>query len=130
MIIFSKCSRCTIIFNTPLICCCSPLSVPVVRGEVAMATVISSLSFLSSSHFSLATFSITSLQLLPSFAIVLPSPPTRSRSLLAQSSHYIPGLPHLHFNPLSGPSALFSNFSTPILSTCLPISTYSSPLSS
>ena len=33
MIIFSKCSRCTIIFNTPLICCCSPLSVPVVRGE-------------------------------------------------------------------------------------------------
>ena len=56
--------------------------------RLAMVAVNFSLSFLSSSHFSLPTFSITSLQLL-SFAVVLHSPPTLSRSLLTQSSHRI-----------------------------------------
>ena len=51
-------------------------------GQLAMVTVIFSSSFLSSRHFSLTKFSINSLQLLLSFAVVLHSPPTLSRSLL------------------------------------------------
>ena len=49
------------------ICFCSPLVVPVVKGEVAMATDLFSSSFLSSPHFSLTEFSITSLKLLHFF---------------------------------------------------------------
>ena len=77
--------------------CCSPLVVPVV-----MVTAILPSSFLSSPHFSLTAFSINSLQLLLSFAVVLQSPPPLSRSLLAQSSHRIICLPRLLFPPLSG----------------------------
>ena len=54
---------------------------------------------LSCPHFSLTAFSINSLQLLLSFAVVLHSPPTLCRSLLIQSSDPI-GLPSpisLHF---------------------------------
>ena len=49
--------------------------------RLALATVIVSLSFLSSLHFFLTVLSVNSLQLL-SFAVVLHSPPTLSRSLL------------------------------------------------
>ena len=47
-----------------------------------LVTVIFSSSFLSSRHFSLTKFSINSLQLLLSFAVVLHSPPSLSRSPL------------------------------------------------
>ena len=56
------------------------------------------LRFLSS--LSLTTSSITSLQLRLSFAVVLYSPPTLSRSLLTQSSHRMLGLPRLPFPSL------------------------------
>ena len=97
--------------------CYSPL-VPVVRGEVAMVTVIFSLSFLSSPHFSPTVFSINSLQLLLTFAVVLHSPPNLSLSLLTQSSHHILGLLRLLFPSTFWASALFANFLSPILSTC------------
>ena len=48
-------------------------------------------------HFSLTMFSITSLQLVLSFVVVLHSPPTLSRSLLTQSSLHIHGLSRLPF---------------------------------
>ena len=85
-------------------------------------------------HFYITVFSINSLQLL-SFAVVLHSPPTLSRSLFAQSSHPILALPHLPFltslssppfphlpfltslfPPLSG-HLISASFSSPIIST-------------
>ena len=58
-------------------------------------TVIFSSSFLSSPHLSLTTFSITSVQLILAFAVVLHSPPTLSIPLSTQLSHRILGLPRL-----------------------------------
>ena len=92
---------------------CSPLAVSVIRGEVAMVTVIFSSSFLSSPYLSLTIASINSLQLL-SFAAVLHSPPTLSRSLLTQSSAFLVSV----FPPLSG-HLLSAIFPSRILSTCL-----------
>ena len=81
---------------------------------VRLATVTDIFFFVfSSPHFSLTTFSINSLQLLLSFAVVLHSPPTLSRCLSTQSSHYILGLPRLLFPTTSWASALFVNFSSP-----------------
>ena len=87
------------------------------RVRLVMVTLVLSssfLSFLSSPHLSCIAFSITSLQLLLSFAVVLNSPPTFSRSLLTQSSHRIPGLPRLISPSTLKPSALFPNFSFPL----------------
>jgi len=61
-------------------------------------------------HFSLTAFSINSLQLLLSFAVVLHSPPTPSRYLFTQSYHHILGLPRLRFPSTSWTSYLFANF--------------------
>ena len=81
--------------------------VPVVRGEGGHGYCHLFSSFLASSHFSITVFSITSLQLLPSFAFVLHSPPTLSRSLLTQSSHRILGVTRLLFPAIFCASVLF-----------------------
>ena len=97
---------------------CSPLVVPVVRGEVAMVTVIFSSSFLSSPHFSLTEFSIARLQIPPFFS------PSISRSPLSQSSHRILWLPRLLFLSdfcASAPFALFISHSFHISSLFQPI---------
>ena len=76
---------------------CSPLDNLVVGGEFGHGyhRVFPCLFF---PRFSLTTFSINSLQLLLSFAVVLHSPPTLPRPLLMLSSHHIHGLPFsLHF---------------------------------
>ena len=83
---------------------------------LAMVTVIFSLSFLSSPHFSLSTSSIPGLQRLLSCTVVLHCIPTLSRSLLPQSSHRILDLLHLVFPPFSG--HLVANVLSPIHSTC------------
>ena len=62
------------------------------RVKMALATVIYSSSSLYSLHCSLIAFSIPNLQLL-SLDVLLHSPPTHSRSLLAHSSHRILRLP-------------------------------------
>ena len=74
---------------------CSPLVASVVSDEVAMVTVIFSLSFLSSPHVSLTVFSINNLQLLLFllFSIFLPI----FSDLLTQSSRFIFSLPRLLF---------------------------------
>ena len=85
------------------------------------------LSFYSSffPNFSLAMFSINSLQLILSFAVVLHSPPTLSRSLLAQSSHRILHLPRLLSPPLSGHLISSPLFHLPFFPYYWPVSTYS-----
>ena len=70
--------------------------------RLAMVSVILSSSCLSSLPFSLTAFSINSLQLLLSFAVVLHSSPSLSRSPLTQSFYRIIGLPRLLFPPLLG----------------------------
>ena len=65
-------------------------------------------------HFSLMMFSVSGLQIL-SFAVVLHSPPTLSRSLLTQSFHHILSLPRLLFPPPSV-HLISASFSSPILS--------------
>ena len=88
-------------FTTPHCCVsCSPPVVPVVRGDVAMVTVIIASSFPSSTYFSLTAFSNSSLQLLLSFAVILHSLPTLARSLLKQSPVIF--------------SVLFASFSLPL----------------
>ena len=88
--------------------CCSPVDIPVVRGEVGHACHCLFLHFLSP-HFSLTMYNfIKSLQLL--FFAVLPSPPTLFRSFLAQSSRCILILPHLIFPSTFWASDLFASF--------------------
>ena len=86
--------------------CMSSLVVPVIRGEVGHGYIV----FVFFPYFFLTTFSITSLQLLLSLAVVLHSPPTLSRSLLTQSSHHILDLPRLLF-----PFSFFLSSTTGIL---------------
>ena len=95
--------------------CYSHLGTFVIMGEVAMVTGVFFSSLLS--DFSLTTFSINSLQLFLSFAVVLHSPPTLSRSLLKQSSHRTLGLPRILFPSTFWASHLFASCSTHILST-------------
>ena len=96
---------------------CVPLDVPVVKGGVAMVTVVLSSSVLSFPPFSLTTFSIKSLQLLLCSAVVLHSPPTLSRSLLTQSflcilRHLPPLSVNLHSVPIL--SLTFPSFQPPL----------------
>ena len=84
--------------------------------RLATVTVILSSPFISSLRFSLTVFSITSLQLLLSFVVVLHSPPTLSRSLLTQSCRRILGPPRLRFPSTFWTSVLFADSSSPILS--------------
>ena len=94
--------------------------VTVVRGEVGHAWLMSyclRLLFVSSPQVYLIAFSINRLKILLFFAVVLHSPSSLSKSLLTQSYHRIIGLPLLLFTSTFWTSALFANFSSPILST-------------
>ena len=105
-------------------CCCSLLVV--FRVRLALVTVILSSSFLSSAHFSLTAFLINNLQLLLSFAVVLHSPPTLSRSLITQSVTFSVFLASFHFLGIWS----LSIFHLPFFPHVRPISTYSSLVSS
>ena len=85
-----------------------------------MVTVIFSSSFLSSSHWSLTSISINSLQFLLPFSVVHHSPPTLSRFLLRQSSRHILRLPRLLFTSTFWAFALLANVLSLILSTVPP----------
>ena len=96
--------------------------------RLTMVTVFCS-SFLSSLNSSHTAFSTKSLYLLLYFAVVLHSP-SLSRSPLTQSSHRIIGLPRILIPSTFWASALFPNFSSPVVSICPAISVNSSPVSS
>ena len=106
--------------------CCSPFRIPVVRGMAGRdyRRLYLRLFF---PHFSLTTSAINSFKLFLSFALVLRSSSTTSRSFLARSSHRILDLPRLIFLFTFWPSYLFVIFSFPQDRL---ISTDSSPISS
>ena len=79
--------------------CLSPRPVRIVREDVGPWLLSS---FLSSPHVPVTAFSITRLQLLMSFAVVLHSPLTLSRSVLSQSSRRIFSHPRLLFPSFLG----------------------------
>ena len=89
--------------------CCSPLVVPVVRGEVGpgYCHLFFVCSFLA--PLSLTAFSVSSRQLL-SVTNVLHSSPSLSRCLLRQFSHHIIGLPRLPFHSTFWTSPVFPIF--------------------